>query len=295
MSAADEFDDLPEARRVGLIGHPLGHSLSPAMQDAAFTAVGIPTHYELLDVEPRQLRGVPPMLRAGGWVGCNITVPYKTVMAFMLDELRGDAVALGAVNTVVVEHGRLIGYNTDAAGFAEDLSAYLDYRNDVGAAVVLGAGGAARAVAWVLARAGWDVTVLARDVSRALALCESLKLAGALRGGSLDRARIIERLQPQLLVNCTPVGMWPHADGDPLPGGVHLGSDLLVYDLVYRPIETRLLRRAAAVGARTANGLGMLVAQGAVAFTLWTGREGPRDVMRRAAERALARVEDTER
>jgi shikimate dehydrogenase len=274
--------------RVGLIGHPLGHSLSPAMQDAAFEAAGLPYRYELLDVPAGDLPGLALEMRGGGWLGCNVTVPHKTALAPLLDELRGDAEILGAVNTVQVENGRLIGYNTDVYGFSDDLAAHEALRKGRGVAVVLGAGGAARAVVWSLVSHGWEVRLLSRRPEQAAALRAALPDGAAITTGPTDPATITERLaDARLLVNCTPAGMWPRVDEDPLPPETPLRPDLFVYDLVYRPRETRLLARAAAAGCRASGGLSMLVAQGAAAFTIWTGRDAPRRIMRAAAERAL--------
>ncbi|HET7079518.1 MAG TPA: shikimate dehydrogenase, partial [Chloroflexia bacterium] len=222
-------------------------------------------------------------------LGCNVTVPYKTAIAPLLDELHGDAAALGAVNTVRVEAGRLAGYNTDVAGFAADLAAHLPAGATPGRAVVLGAGGSARAVVWALARQGWEVVVVARRAAQAAQLRESLPGGVTIIPAALEPPILAGWLAgARLLVNCTPAGMWPRTADDPLPPDVPLPADLFVYDLVYRPAQTRLLARAAAAGCRTAGGLGMLVGQGAAAFTLWTGQPAPVAIMRAAAEQALA-------
>lgn len=281
-------DKQPPALRVGLLGHPLGHSLSPAMQDAAFSAAGLPYRYELLDVAASALPALATAMRRGGWLGCNITIPYKTTIVPLLDELRGETTALGAVNTVQVEGNRLVGYNTDVFGFIDHLATYPELRSQAGSAVVLGAGGAARAVTWALAEHGWTVNILARHPEQAQALGESLPGGRSLVPGALDAATTTARLaDARLLVNCTPAGMWPDTDADPLPATVPLSPGVFVYDLIYRPIQTALLRRAAAAGCRTTNGLPMLVAQGAAAFTIWTGQDAPRRLMRTAAEQAL--------
>ncbi|HUS15638.1 MAG TPA: shikimate dehydrogenase [Chloroflexia bacterium] len=279
--------------RVGLIGHPLGHSLSPAMQDAAFVAAGLPHRYTLFDTPPVDLPALLAGMREGGWLGANVTVPHKTSVAALLDDLRGDALDLGAVNTVQVEGTRLLGYNTDTFGFADDLAGRPDLRSKPGVAVVLGAGGSARAVVATLVGHSWEVHVLARDLDRASALARSLPHGDRIHPDLLDAPTAAACLTgARLLVNCTPVGMWPHVDADPLPAGVRMAPDLFVYDLVYRPYETRLLARAAAAGCRTTNGLPMLVAQGAAAFTIWTGLDAPRRLMRSAAEHALLATGD---
>ncbi|MGI8586871.1 MAG: shikimate dehydrogenase [Chloroflexia bacterium] len=273
--------------RVGLVGHPLGHSVSPDMLDAAFEEAGLPYRYELLDRAAEDLPLLLAEMRAGGWLGCNVTVPHKTRIVPLLDELRGEAEMLGAVNTVQVEGERLIGYNTDVYGFAHEMAAHNELHTP-GPAVVLGAGGAARAVIWTLAQHGWKVDLLARRSEQAAFLVTGLPAHLDIRPGSLDAHTATERLKgARLLVNCTPAGMWPHEGEDPLPPGVPLPPDLFVYDLIYRPSETRLLARAAAAGCRTRSGLPMLVAQGAAAFTIWTGRDAPRHIMREAAERAV--------
>jgi len=281
------------ARRVGLIGHPLGHSLSPAMQDAAFAAAGLAHRYELLDVPADGLPTLLRLLRTGGWLGGNVTVPHKTAVVPLLDELRGDAADLGAVNTIQVEGDRLIGYNTDTFGFEDSLAAQPALRRGAGQAVVLGAGGAARAVVWTLLRHGWAVCLLARRPEQAVALAAALAHAAGITTGVLDAPTLAACLPgAQLLVNTTPVGMWPPPAADPLPAAVALSPDLFVYDLIYRPYETRLLARAAAAGCRTSNGLAMLVAQGAAAYTIWTGLDAPRRLMRTAAEQALLALGD---
>ena len=282
------------ALRVGLIGHPLGHSLSPAMQDAAFAAAGLPHRYELLDVPADGLPNLLRTMRADGWLGGNVTVPHKTAVAPLLDELRGDAAALGAVNTIQVEGDRLIGYNTDTFGFEDSLAAQPDLRRGAGQAVVLGAGGSARAVVWTLLRHGWTVCLLARRPDQAAALVAALPPTDRITTGVLDAPTVSECLPGvRLLVNTTPVGMWPHLAADPLPAAVRLSPDLAVYDLIYRPYETHLLARAAAAGCRTSNGLAMLVAQGAAAYTIWTGLDAPRRLMRTAAEQALLALGDS--
>ncbi len=232
-------------------------------------------------------------MRTGGWLGGNVTVPYKTAVAPLLDALRGDAEVLGAVNTIQVEGDRLIGYNTDTFGFEDSLAAQPDGRRGAGQAVVLGAGGSARAVVWVLLRHGWTIHLLARRLEQAAALAQSLPGGDTIVPGLLDGPTAGARLPgAHLLVNTTPVGMWPHTAADPLPPEVALPADLTVYDLIYRPYETRLLARAAAAGCRTGNGLAMLVAQGAAAYTIWTGLDAPRRLMRTAAEQALLALGD---
>ncbi len=263
---------------VGLIGYPVEHSLSPAMHNAAFAQLGLWYRYVLLPTPPGELeRRVSEYVKAGiaGW---NVTVPHKEEMVSLLDEMSDEVRAIGACNTVRVEGGRLRGFNTDTSGFMRGLEEV----GGIGAesrVVVLGAGGAARGVAWALRRAGHEVVILSRKPEQASVL------AGALGAyaGALDRMTLESALEgATLLVNCTPAGMWPDAERSALPEDVHLPANMLVYDLVYRPRPTLMLQNAARSGCRTQDGLAMLVYQGAAAFELWTGRTAPVETMRQA-------------
>jgi shikimate dehydrogenase len=276
-----------KTRLVGLIGWPVEHSLSPAMHNAAFAAFGLDWAYVPLPVHPRRVGEAVLGLRALSFAGANVTVPHKQAVIAHLDEVSPDAQTIGAVNTVVVtEDGKLTGHNTDAAGFLRALNeAGFDPASQ--RCIVLGAGGSARAVVYALATAGARVVVLNRTVARAQTLVRSLLPhlpAGALLASAPLTANDLSAHldQARLLVNCTSAGMAPHVLRSPLPGGVILPWDMLVYDLVYNPVETLLLKQARSAGARPVGGLGMLVHQGAESFRLWTGREPPIDVMRQA-------------
>lgn len=274
---------------VGLLGWPVAHSRSPAMQNAAFRACGLNWEYLLLPVRPEHVQDAVRGLRAFGFGGANVTVPHKQAVMAALDEVTTEARAIGAVNTIVHRDGRLVGYNTDALGFLRALrEAGFDPRGC--RAVVLGAGGAARAVVYALLAARAQVTIANRTVSRARDLGDQL--------GALFGSRVIvlplsaETLAPalaaaDLLVNTTSVGMShrddPPMTADPLPAELSLRPGLVVNDLVYSPLETPLLRRARNAGADVVNGLGMLVHQGAAAFELWTGEKAPVEIMRAAA------------
>jgi shikimate dehydrogenase len=278
------------SRRVGLIGWPVKHSLSPAMHNAAFQALGLGWWYELLPVPPGQLGGALAGLSAGDFGGANVTVPHKSAVMAYLDEIDDAARSIGAVNTISVQGKRLLGHNTDAAGFVGALrEAGLEPSGR--RALVLGAGGAARAVAYALGQAGCAVAIYNRTVKRAAELVHDMQGLGLcapvawVPGGTaldeLDLARF------DLLVNATAAGMWPNSEDTPWPEALSLPSHLTVFDLVYNPLETRLLRQARQAGARTIDGLGMLVWQGALAFELWTGQKPPADLMRAAALDAL--------
>jgi shikimate dehydrogenase len=280
---------------VGLVGWPVEHTLSPAMHNAAFQARGLNWRYVPLPVRPGHVEAALRGLVALGFRGANVTVPHKQTVLPALDAVAPDAATLGAVNTVVVEWEEdrdaiLSGHNTDALGF---IGALRDGGFDpAGSSVlVVGAGGAARAVVFGLVEAGAaNVVVLNRTSDRARALTSDLgqhspatMSAEPLRDDILlESARTAD-----LLVNATPVGMWPGVDASIWPDEVPLPPDLTVFDLVYNPLETKLLRRARRSGAHAVEGLGMLVRQGALTFELWTGEKAPMEVMRVACERGL--------
>jgi shikimate dehydrogenase len=270
-------------KQVGLIGYPVEHSLSPAMHNAAFEACGLDYRYVLLPTPPEQLEERIRSCVEGGFAGWNVTVPHKQAMVGFLDEMSDEVRATGACNTVRVEGGRLVGFNTDIEGFMSGL----DEAGGIepgSKAVMLGAGGAARGVAFALARAGHHVTVVSRRLEQAAELAtflrkEGIKISSSSLQGS---APVSETGDANLLVNCTPAGMWPDVESSPLPDSVTLHDGLLVYDLVYKPRPTRLLREASARGCRTQDGLAMLVNQGAAAFKIWTGQNAPVGLMRDA-------------
>mgnify|MGYP001026362246 CR=1 FL=1 len=277
--------------RVSLIGWPVEHSLSPAMQNAAFAALGLDWEYVLLPVPPGEVASAVQTLAARGFRGANVTVPYKETVIPHLSRLTEAARAIGAVNTIVVEEdGSLTGENTDWTGFLAALreSGFEPQGRGV---LLLGAGGAARAVAYALARAGARVVLLNRTPERAKMLVRDLSPAvpaGSLGAGPLEPQTLDrEASRADLLVNATSVGMWPRVEESPWPGGLPVPAHLVVFDLVYNPLETALLRQAREAGARTVNGLGMLVHQGALAFERWTGRPAPLEVMRAVCYNSL--------
>ncbi|MGN6359118.1 MAG: shikimate dehydrogenase [Thermomicrobiales bacterium] len=281
--------DEKKALRVWLLGHPLGHSISPPMQNAGFRALGIAATYSLNDVLPEDLADAVAALRQPDFYGANVTMPHKEAARALVDEVSRLAERVGSVNTIVNRDGVLYGDNTDVEGFLWPLrtgGAALDRWR----VTVLGAGGAARAVAIALLEAGVPgITLVNRTPARAVALAASLNdprvdtlpLSDRWVGGALAHA--------DLLVNATGVG-W-HSDVPPLAPELldRLPAHALVYDLTYR--HTALLRQAEARGLATLDGLPMLVEQGALALELWTGREAPRRVMFAAARAARAQNE----
>ncbi len=286
--------DANRPKRAGVIGYPLAHSISPAFQQPAFDAVGLPVTYRAYEVPPDDLPAFVGGLRGGDWLGINVTIPHKQAIFQLVDELTEEARLIGAVNTVVCgSGGALLGHNTDAEGFLRALvdEAQFDVREQ--RVVLLGARGAARAVLVALLRAGARrVTIANRTLPQAQALAG--EMAGhfgreRLAALPLDPDALRDPLaEAALLVNSTSVGMahGPAPDASPVPASL-LGPHLLVYDLVYNPARTRLLAEAQAAGARTQEGLPMLIYQGAASFQRWTGEPAPVDVMMEHGRRAL--------
>jgi shikimate dehydrogenase len=263
---------------VYLLGHPVAHSLSPAMHNAAFAALGLPHRYELLDVTAAELPGAVDRIRSGEVLGANVTIPHKAAAARSVDRLVGDAERLGVANTLVRDEGRVVGHNTDVYGF-DRMNAERGFfvRSDV---LVLGAGGGARAVVLSLLRSGNRVTVAARETARAEALAGSVRDEGGHTARAVAWGAIDEFLSAAV-VNTTPLGL---AGEDPLAGH---RLPPLVADIVPRA-STPLLERARAEGSDVLDGLGMLLHQAAASFRLWTGREAPIEVMRAALHASVS-------
>jgi shikimate dehydrogenase len=260
------------------------------MHNAAFQELNMDWCYLPLKVKPSQVQAALSGLAALDLRGANVTIPHKEQVIEFLDEISPAAQALGAVNTIVVEGERLRGDNTDWLGFLRALEEGGE-RYPSARALVLGAGGAARAVVYALAQEGWEVAILNRTPERAEALAEALSHASpgaSLSAGPLKRMKLVRELAAsQLLVNATSVGMRPQEDECPVPEDLAIPAGVAVYDLVYNPEETLLLKRAKEAGAKAIGGLGMLLHQGAEAFRLWTGREAPLAVMRQALREGL--------
>lgn len=277
---------------VGLIGWPIEHSVSPPMHNAAFRHLGLDWCYVPLPVRPEGLAEAISGLRALGLCGINATVPHKLALLPLMDELTPAARAIGAANTVIVGPDGLLGHNTDAEGFLRALRE-AGFGPEGCRALVLGAGGAARAVVYALATVGARVAIVNRTQARAERLARDLRQAGSgatLLAGPLDAATLArEGERAQLIVNTTPVGMWPQVERSPWPDNLPFPSQALCYDLIYNPRETRLMRQAQQAGARAVDGLGMLVHQGAEAFELWTGQPAPVQIMWQACTAVLGR------
>jgi shikimate dehydrogenase len=274
---------------VGLLGWPVGHSVSPPMHNSAFAALGLDWRYVPLPVSPAPAERIGEAVRglvALGLRGANVTVPHKQAVIPFLDQLTPAAQAIGAVNTILVDpNGELHGDNTDARGFIADLR---DHGVDPAGqrVLVIGAGGSARAVVYGLAEAGAaSISILNRTESRAASLVNDLSPhfpACPIAAKAFPQALAAAAGNAELIVNCTSLGMTPDVDGLPWDAALPFRTDQVVYDLVYNPPLTRLIAAARADGATAIGGKGMLVWQGAFAFVWWTGVEPPIEVMKAA-------------
>jgi shikimate dehydrogenase len=275
-------------KRVVLIGHPVAHSLSAAMQQAAFDDQGIDATYELWDRAPIGLVDAITEIRGDDFLGANVTIPHKERVVPLVDRLTEEAQATGAVNTITREGRRLIGHNTDVPGFKVALDKLVGRQKMPRTAVVLGAGGGARAVTYGLIREGFQrIVIFNRHLHRAEGLVKHFGRTAAhmeLRAMPWHESIIeAELTKSKVLVNATSIGLV--TDVSPIPAEV-LSEELLVLDLIYN--RTRLLRDAEAAGCTVADGELMLLHQGAAAFTLWTGRPAPVELMQRALSTARA-------
>jgi shikimate dehydrogenase len=275
-------------KRVVLIGHPVAHSLSGAMQQAAFDDQGIDAAYELWDRAPIVLPDAIAEIRSDEFLGANVTIPHKERVVPLVDKLTEEAQATGAVNTITREGQRLVGHNTDVPGFKVALDKLVGRQKMPRTAIVLGAGGGARAVVFGLIRDGFQrVVIFNRHLHRAEALVKHFGRSAShmeLRAMPWHDSIIESELaKTKILVNATSIGLV--GDVSPIPAEI-LPPELMVLDLIYN--RTRLLRDAEAAGATTSDGELMLLHQGAAAFTLWTGRPAPVDVMQKALSTARA-------
>lgn len=301
----------------GLIGYPLGHSFSPAIHNTALNSLGLAGEYRLYPVLPlpegqERLEDLFHKMRAGDKDGLNVTIPHKQSVIPLLDNLTATARAMGAVNTIFIREGGVLGENTDAPAFLKTLREHMPVIPADRAALILGAGGSARAVVYALKKAGWQVTIAVRRIEQAQALIQhyssqrsSLETPEMSMGttsrtsedqdtctinaihfsqiGSFCQENVIH-----LVVNTTPVGMFPHRDANPWPSGTPFPEGSFIYDLVYNPAQTQLLQAARSARLIGLNGLPMLVEQAALAFELWTGQSAPRADMLQAIAGQLA-------
>ncbi len=276
---------------VGLIGRPVKHSVSSDVHNAAFNYLNLEYFYIAFEVKEDALRSAVIGLKALEATGFNVTIPYKQKVVKFLDKLVDDARTIKAVNTVVIKKGKMIGYNTDVPGVINALIPYKDMLSGCDA-LILGAGGGASAAALALAKLGCNrITFVSRTPSKARRLADFFKQRIKISTDSLglSASNLSNIAKPYgIIINATPVGMWPNSDSS-LLRREHIRSGSIVMDMVYNPIETVLLKEARLAGAFCVSGLDMLVFQAAESFRLWTSLEPPIEVMKRAAIEALGR------
>jgi shikimate dehydrogenase len=277
---------------IAIIGDPVERSLSPAMHNAAFEALDLDYAYMALRVPSGALDGAIATARVLKMAGMNVTHPHKINIISLLDKLDKSAELVGAVNTVKNDRGKLIGYNTDGAGAVRALE------SEVGEltgrrVLLLGAGGAARSIAFSLVKKGVELNIANRTTSRAKELTAAIKGGLGTNVGiiNLNRKEVVETIKnTDIIINATTIGMHPNVNRTLLTAEM-MHKGLIVNDIVYEPLQTRLLTEAKKAGARTVTGLGMLIHQAALSFEIWTGRRAPIKVMTAAAKRELRRRE----
>lgn len=270
--------------KLGLIGYPLGHSLSPKIHTAALKSVHLKGEYSLFPISPDDHQGLENLLahvRNGEIAGLNVTIPHKQNVIPLMDELSETASAVGAVNTIYEKDGNLFGDNTDVAGYLADLHRFLGKRKETKKALVLGAGGSARAVIYALLYDGWDVTIAARRQEQANELISQFPNHNSQLSSIEYPISLIPSLS--LIVNTTPLGMSPNIAASPYPQ-IPFPANAAIYDLVYNPRETKLAQDAQAAGLPAITGLGMLIEQAALSFEIWTERKLSRQPLYEALE-----------
>jgi shikimate dehydrogenase len=276
---------------IGIFGYPVEHSFSPTMHNAAFRALSLDFVYVPFHVQPEKIAQAVEGIRAMGMVGVNITIPHKSAVIKHLDELSPEAEMIGAVNTIINLKGVLKGYNTDALGFVKSMEIDAGIEAKGKRVMLLGAGGAARAVSVQLALSGASEIILTTpnpdEIGNLKQIITSHTLT-IIKDVFWSEDEISNFLsKTDILINATPLGMHPHIDAV-LPVRLDcLSKEALVCDLIYNPRETLLLQQARQYGLNVQNGIGMLLYQGAIAFQHWTGVEPPITVMRKALEEAL--------
>jgi shikimate dehydrogenase len=278
-----------KTRVCGVIGDPIEHTLSPTIHNAAFNHLGLDFVFLAFRVKAADLEKAVRGMRGLGIHGLNVTMPHKSTVTAYLDELDAAVKFLGSANTILNEDGKLSGFNTDGVGAMKALrenGAKLSEKK----VLLLGAGGAAKAIAFALAQEAGELVVLNRATGKAEELAERLTgtLGKKVVGGSLSPDAIAENLQDSdVLINATSVGMSPDVNQSIVPPQL-LRSGLTVMDIVYNPVETKLAKDAKAAGANVVSGVEMLIYQGAASFEIWTGRSAPVEVMQKAALNKLS-------
>lgn len=284
------MDKKSPTRIYGVLGWPAKHSLSPLMHNAAFRALKIDAEYKIFEKKPQELEDFLKSLTKENIYGLNVTVPYKETVTAFLDNTSSEAKLIGAVNTIKVSGNKLEGFNTDGEGFLKHLTEDLGFNPQGKIIAIIGAGGAGRAVSVYLGKNNPEtITIYDIDKAKVSALVGHLK--ENFNSIEFKSANSIEELNitnSSLLINATPIGM---KDSDPrLVDGKFIHGSLLVYDLIYNPEETKLLKMAKEKGARVSNGLGMLLYQGAFSFEHFTGRAAPIEIMRQALREGVDKI-----
>ncbi len=288
---------MTQSYALGLIGYPLGHSVSPTLHQTALAEAGLAGTYDLFQIPPLpegepELECLLVQLRNRELDGLNVTIPHKQSVLPLVDDLTPSARAIGAVNTLYLDSGKLVGHNTDAPGFWSDLQKLPLNQNQN--ALILGAGGAARAIVYALLIHGWQIAITDLNPQQTSALVDHFSSQSQQKdqiiGFDFQPGLISQRASKAgLIINATPVGMHPHEQVSPWPEGVALSKAACYYDVVYNPYETLFLKQARAAGMPGRNGLGMLVEQAALAFECWTGFSPNRDQMMNAVQPEPAR------
>lgn len=279
-----------DTKLIGILGYPLAHSLSPVMHNAAFEECGLNNIYLPIQVLPENLKTVVNGIKKMNFSGFNVTIPYKVEIMKYMDEIDDYAKAIGAVNTVTINNGVMKGYNTDGIGFLRSFEESTGNKIDGRNVFIIGAGGAARAIAFTMAmnnakkiyicnRTFEKSEMLSNDINKSFPEC-SYTIPMSLN----EMKEAIN--DSNILINCTSIGMHPHMEVSPIDKKL-LFKDLTVCDVIYNPSKTKLLRDAEEIGCKIVIGLPMLVYQGVEAFELWTGRKAPVNTMFQVVEKAL--------
>ena len=271
---------------VGLIGHPVEHSFSPPMHNAAFEALGMDYAYVAFDVDPSDLKSAIDGAKSLNIKGFNVTIPHKIQVMDYLDEIDEVAGLIGAVNTI--DFKEMKGYNTDGIGAIKAIEEVTSLKDKN--VVIAGAGGASRAISFYIAKYGaGSLTILNRNVEKAQNLAEDVLNSGLIDSVKSDSISTINDclIDADILIDTTPVGMHPHINDEPIALAEDMHEDLVVFDAVYNPNETVLLKEAIEAGAKPIYGIKMLLYQGAESFEIWTGKKAPIDVMEEALRKTL--------
>lgn len=270
----------------GVIGNPIRHSKSPIMMNRAFRETGINGAYAAFHVTSERLPDFAAGVRAMGIRGVNVTIPHKLDIMSLLDEIDAGAEAIGAVNTIVNDDGRLIGYNTDGIGYVRSLKEEAEPELAGKRIVVLGAGGAARGIVYALSKENPErITIVNRSVERAEELAKAFRSQADIEAAAADSLKEASRLA-DIVINTTSVGMYPNTEDTPIDGA-WLQPGAVASDLIYNPLKTAFLQQAERQGCRVHGGLGMFIYQGAYAFEYWTGRPAPVEAMRETVLESL--------